>query len=64
MKLRHDPREKMNKKTRARYESVNHPLTNMEPEELDAWIDENVKSVEDIRGLLKTLILAVGALKR
>lgn len=64
MKLRHDPRPDMGSRKLARFENVNHPLTDMEPEELDAWLAENVRSVQDMRVLLRTLILAVGALKR
>lgn len=60
----HDPSKDMPKRKMARFQSVNHSLTEMEPEELDAWLNKNVKTVKDCHELFKVLIQAVGALKR
>jgi len=54
----------MTDRKRARFESVNNELTDLGPEELDEWLAKNVRSVHDVRSLLRTLILAIGALKR
>lgn len=62
--IRHDPLSAMPPRKMARHKCVNDKLTDMEPDDLDAWLNNNVRTVEDVKPLLHKLIMAVGALKR
>lgn len=63
MKLRHDPREKMSPRDRARFDGLNDDLLSMDADEIDMWMDANVTSVRDVKVMLKMLTLAVAAMK-
>ncbi len=49
---------------RQRLEAIQHSLLRMSPEEAEQWVDENVKSVPELKSVVGDLVKIVNALAR
>lgn len=63
MKLHHDPKVKLPIKRRARLDALMDKALDAEPEQIERWLSENLKTIKDARRIIKMLILAMGELK-
>jgi len=59
---KHDPIGELPPEGRERHGALRAKLLKTSPKAVDRWIDQNVKSLDDAKTVLKMLALAVAAL--